>query len=114
MSKPTDKKISFMTEAKAGEYLFEKGKEMTDSQFLDMRTRIRSEDTMRGLVFYGLLLEGLKSEAAGKIKDMMERMLIAKNGDGREEAVAILKQNFPRIREVDKGHDGSIDRGKAN
>jgi len=109
--KKTDKKISFHTEKKAGEFLFERGK-MTDSQFLDMRTRIRSEDTMKGLVFYGLLLEGLESKAAGKIKDMIERMLIAKGGEGREEGVAILKQNFPRIREVDKGYDASIEKGK--
>lgn len=106
-SKKTDKKISFHTEKKAGEYLFNKG-DMSDSQFLDMRTRIRSEETMKGLVFYGLLLEGLNSEAAGKIKDMIERMLIARGGVGREEAVQILKQNFPRVREVDKGHDGTI------
>ncbi len=110
-----DKKISFQTERKAGEYLFDKGKNITDSQFLDMRTRIKSEDTMKGLVFYGILHEGLKSEAAGEIKDMLERMLIARGGDGRAEAVAILQQNFPRIREVDKGHDKTmhpLDSGK--
>ena len=99
-----DKKISFHTERKAGEYLFDKGgKDITDSQFLDMRTRIRSEDTMKGLVFYGILHEGLKCDAAGEIKDMLERMLIARGGAGRAEAVAILQQNLPRVREVDKG-----------
>ena len=100
-----DKKISFQTERKAGEYLFDKGKDMTDSQYLDMRTRISSENTMKGLVFYGLLKEGLHSDQAGNIKDMIERMLIARGGKGRGEAVSILQQNFPRIREVDKGHD---------
>ncbi len=103
-----DKKISFHTERKAGEYLFDKGKDITDSQFLDMRTRIKSEDTMKGLVFYGILHEGLKCDAAGEIKDMIERMLIARGGAGRAEAVAILQQNFPRIREVDKGHDDPL------
>lgn len=110
-----DKKISFHTERKAGEYLFDKGEDITDSQFLDMRTRIKSEDTMKGLVFYGILHEGLKCDAAGEIKDMLERMLIARGGAGRSEAVAILQQNFPRIREVDKGHDlslGITDTGK--
>ena len=103
-----DKKISFQTERKAGEYLFDKGKDMTDSQFLDMRTRISSENTMKGLVFYGLLAEGLASEQAGNIKDMIERMLIARGGKGRGEAVSILQQNFPRIREVDKGRDETL------
>ncbi len=103
-----DKKISFHTERKAGEYLFDKGEDITDSQFLDMRTRIKSEATMKGLVFYGILHEGLKCDAAGEIKDMIERMLIARGGAGRAEAVAILQQNFPRIREVDKGHDKDL------
>ena len=110
-----NKRISFATEKHAGEYLFSKG-EIDDSQFLDMRTRITSEDTMKGLVFYGILKEGLKCDAAGEIKDMIERMLIARGGMGRAEAVAILQQNLPRVREVDKGREilevSPIDKGK--
>ena len=120
MSRQSDKKISFQTERHAGEYLFAK-KDMSDSQFLDMRTRIKSEDTMKALVFYGILGEGLKSDAAMNIKDMIERMLIAREGAGRDEAVAILRQNFPRVREVDKGYDDlrtppveKVDRGKES
>lgn len=106
-----DKRISFATEKHAGEYLFAK-KEMSDSQYLDMRTRIKSEETMKALVFYGILSEGLTCSAAGDIKDMIERMLIARGGTGRAEAVAILQQNLPRVREVDKGRDDSLaDRG---
>lgn len=107
MSKKKDpaQRISFHTERKAGEYLFDKGKNITDSQFLDMRTRIKSEDTMKGLVFYGILAEGMGCDAAEEIKDMIERMLIARGGMGRAEAVAILQQNFPKVREVDKGRE---------
>ena len=101
----SDKKISFHTERHAGEYLFKKGEGITDSQYLDMRTRIKSEDTMKALVFYGILGERLKCEAATGIQDMIERMLIARDGEGRLEAVAILRQNFPRVREVAKGYD---------
>ena len=111
-----DKRISFATEKHAGAYLFDKGKDITDSQFLDMRTRINSEATMKGLVFYGILKEGLNCDAAGEIKDMLERMLIARGGTGREEAVAILQQNLPRVREVDKGREiisvSVVDKGK--
>ena len=111
-----DKRISFATEKHAGEYLFDKGKDITDSQFLDMRTRIKSEDTMKGLVFYGILSEGMNCEAATEIKDMIERMLIARGGLGRAEAVAILQQNLPRVREVDKGWEllerAKFDKGK--
>lgn len=104
MSGKEGKRISFHTEKHAGQYLFDKGK-LNESKFMDMRTRITSEDTMRALIFYGILKEGLKCSAAGNIKDMIERMLIARGGKGREEAVEILKQNFPKIREVEKGYD---------
>lgn len=110
-----DKRISFATEKHAGEFLFS-SKEMDDSQFMDMRTRIKSEETMKGLIFYGILAERLDCTAAGDLKDMIERLLIAAgNGAGRAEAVMILRQNLPRVREVDKGHDlDNPDRGKEN
>jgi hypothetical protein len=109
-----DKRISFATEKHAGEFLFS-SKEMNDSQFMDMRTRIVSEDTMKGLLFYGVLFERLECKAAGELKDMIERMLIARDGTGREEAVSILRQNLPRVREVDKGRGPDlIDRGREN
>ena len=108
-----NKRISFATEKHAGEFLFS-SKEMDDSQFMDMRTRIKSEETMKGLLFYGVLSEQLECTAAGDIKDMIERLLIAAgNGEGRAEAVMILRQNLPRVREVDKGHDDDLtDRGR--
>ena len=102
--KGSKKKISFHTEKHAGEYLFNRGG-LNESKYMDMRTRITGEDTMKALIFYGILKEGLKCDAAGKIKDMLERLLIARGGKGREEAVEILKQNFPRIREVERGYD---------
>jgi hypothetical protein len=106
-----DKRISFATEKHAGEFLFS-SKDMDDSQFMDMRTRIVSEDTMKGLLFYGILSERLKCDAATELKDLMERMLIARDGTGRAEAVMILRQNLPRVREVDKGTEGmNIDKG---
>lgn len=104
MSNKGSKKISFHTEKHAGQYLFDKG-ELDESKYMDMRTRITSEDTMRALIFYGVLGEGLHCDEAKNIKDMIERMLIARAGKGRVEAVDILKQNFPRIREVEKGYE---------
>lgn len=104
MSGKDQKKVSYRTERVAGRYLFE-DKEMDPSKWLDMRTRITSEDTMNALIFYGILSEALDCNRAGNIKDMIERMLIARGGKGREEAVDILKQNFPRIREVEKGYE---------
>lgn len=110
--KDSDKRISAATERVAGRYLFE-DKEMDSGQWLDMRTRITSENTMKGLIFYGILHEGLKCMTAGDIKGMIERMLIARGGKGRAEAVDILRQNFPRVREVDKGYERPVDDNKS-
>ena len=100
----SEKKISYHTERIAGRFLFE-DKGMSASKWLDMRTRITSEHTMKALVFYGILKEGLSCKSAGNVKDMIERMLIARGGKGREESVSILKLYFPRIREVAKGYE---------
>lgn len=110
--KESDKRISAATERVAGRYLFE-DKDMESGQWLDMRTRITSENTMKGLIFYGILSEGLKCTTAGDIKNMIERMLIARGGKGRAEAVEILRQNFPRVREVDKGYERTSPNDKS-
>lgn len=104
MSRPSDKRISEHTEKKAGDFLFDQGK-FEESQYLDMRTRIKSEATMRALMFYGILAEGLGSERSKEIKDIVERMLISYGGKGREEAVEVLKQQFPKRVEVEKGRE---------
>lgn len=104
MSKGKDRKISYRTERVAGRFLFE-DEGMSATQWLDMRTRIKSEDTMKALLFYGVLSEGLDCNRAQEIKNMIERLLIAtEKGKGRVEAVEILRQNFPRVREVEKGY----------
>jgi len=102
--KPESRKISQLTEQKAGEYLFEKG-ELSDSQFMDMRTRVRSESGMRALLYLGVLHESMECSEAGEIKDLMERLFVAYGGGGRAEAVEILKQNFPKKVEVEKGSE---------
>ena len=106
--KPESRKISQLTEQKAGEYLFEKG-DLSDSQFMDMRTRVRSESGMRTLLYLGVLHESMDCDEAGQIKDLMERLFVAYGGGGRAEAVEILRQNFPKKVEVEKGSEGLED-----
>jgi len=74
-------------------------------QSLDMRTRIKTSDGMKALIFYSILAEGLKSESAKKIKSMIERLLISLQGEGRKEAVEVLRQKLPRVREVEVGYE---------
>ncbi len=94
------------TSGLAGNFLFKLPDD--DSKALDMRTRINSPQTMKGMMYYGVLGYSLESEKALEIKDMMARLLIsAMEGKGRAEAVETLRQNLPRRVEVDKGSDGS-------
>ena len=103
--KDDPKRIGEHTEKMAGRYLFDTSN-MSESQSMDMRTKIRSEAMFNAITFYGVLAEGMKSEKAGQIKDLIERLLIATSPDGgRSEAVAILRQNFPRKVTIAKGRE---------
>jgi hypothetical protein len=99
--------LTQQTSIQAGEFLFKVPED--ENKSLDMRTRINSPDIMRTLLYYGVLDESLGSEKAGQIKALMERLFIsADKGLGRTEAVDVLKQNFPKRVEIEKGHDGTI------
>ena len=103
--KDAPKRIGEHTEKMAGRYLFDTSNQ-TESQSMDMRTKIRSEAMFNALTFYGVLAEGMKSKRAGEIKDLIERMLIATSPDGgRHEAVEVLRQNFPRKVTIAKGRE---------
>lgn len=106
MSGSGKKVLTQQTSIKAGEFLFNLPTE--EKKALDMRTRINSGDVMRTMLYYGILDESLGSENAVKIKGLMERLFIsAKEGLGRLEAVDVLKQNFPKRVEIEKGYDES-------
>lgn len=94
------------TTDKAGDFLFSDSK---DSDFLDMRTRIKSDKMMRSLLYYAVTAKRMKSAVATEIKTAMERLLISQEtragNSGREEAVRVLQQNFPKRVEVEKGWD---------
>ena len=99
------------TTKSAGAYLFRLPKQdhkIEDSNGLDMRTRVRSDKMMRLLLYYGFMGEKFGSKTATQIKDRLERLLISHDGLGRDEAVNVLKQNFPKRVEIERGHDGSI------
>ncbi|MHC4573385.1 MAG: hypothetical protein ACYS76_04525 [Planctomycetota bacterium] len=97
-----EKKLGKHTEAMAGRFLFEPG-DLNDSQFLDMRTRIKSEKAMNALLHYGILGEVMKCDEATMIGDMIKRLFIANDGQGRAEGVEVLRQNFPKKVEIAKG-----------
>ena len=103
--KDAPKRIGEHTEKMAGRYLFDTSL-MSESQSMDMRTKIRSEAMFNALTFYGVLAEGMGSKKAQAIKDLIERMLIATSPEGgRHEAVEVLRQNFPRKVTIAKGRE---------
>jgi len=102
MSEP--KRLGKHTEARAGEFLFQKG-DLDEGQYLDMRTRIKSEKAMTALIHYGILFESMGCEEAGEVGGLIKRLFIAKEGLGRTEAVDILRQNFPKKVEIHRGQE---------
>ncbi len=102
MSSKDEKRIDWRTERQAGKFLFDM-EGMSESQGLDMRTRIVSKEVMSAVWFYGILWETLSCESARDIVNLIKRTLIARKGLGRAEGVTVLKQQFPKIREVAKG-----------
>ncbi len=107
MSDKTGRSLSQETSNLAGQFLFKLPSD--ESEALDMRTRINSGETMKAILYYGILGYSLHSETAKTIKDLMERLLISgKQGMGRSEAVETLRQNLPKRVEIEKGNDGSI------
>lgn len=106
MSDKGGRTLNQETSSIAGSFLFKTPAD--ESEALDMRTRVNSAETMKALMYYGVLGYSLKSEKAKEIKDLMERLLISgSQGMGRAEAVETLRQNLPKRVEIEKGTDGS-------
>lgn len=92
------------TVTKITEFLFGK-KDLTESQFLDMRADIKGRDTFSAIVYYRILHEFYGCESARVIADLLERLSISKTREGRSEAVAVLCQNLPKETIIPTGVD---------
>ena len=100
------------TAEQAGNFLFDTGKTPEKdedraahiSKALDQRTRVMGKNVMAALTFYDILYEGFGSEAARVVGDVLKRLLIGKDGLGRDEARAILMQSLPREIEIEVGN----------
>lgn len=102
------------TAEQAGDFLFDLGKHPDEkedqekwiSKALDQKTRVMGKSVMAALLFYDILHLGFGSDAARVVGDTIKRLLIGKDGLGRDEAKAILMQNLPREIEIETGHAG--------
>ena len=100
------------TAEQAGDFLFDLGTPPTDeadrekwiSQGLDQRTRVMGQNVMSALTFYDILYLGFNSDAARIVGDTLKRLLVGKDGLGRDEARTILTQSLPREIEIETGN----------
>lgn len=76
---------------------------LDNSRALEMRGRIKGPQVMAALTFYGILRDGFNSDAARVVSDVIKRLSIADNGEGRGEAQAVLQGNLPKEIEVRTG-----------
>lgn len=115
-AKYDNKGIDAATSSRAGSFLFDtgelpesyKGKKrdralLDVSRGLEMRARIKGAETMAALTFYGILRDGFDSEAARIVGDVVKRLSVADNGEGRDEAVNILRGQLPKEVEIRTG-----------
>ncbi|MBA7491314.1 hypothetical protein ES702_01859 [subsurface metagenome] len=106
-----DSNVQQHTAEQAGDFLFDTGtppdkledRQKWVSQALDQRTRVMGQNVMSALTFYDILYLGFKSDAARIVGDTLKRLLIGKDGLGRDEAKTILTQSLPREIEIETG-----------
>ncbi len=99
------------TAEQAGDFLFDTGeppqdddkKAIWNAENLDLKTRVIGKEVMSALTFYNILDFGFDSKAARVVGNCLKRLLIGKDGLGREEARIILTQSLPREIEIETG-----------
>lgn len=74
-----------------------------ESKFLDMKTHVFSKEFMNSMVYYRTLDEQYGCVAAGKVADLLERLAISYQRQGRLEGFGILKGNTPKQETVLRG-----------
>ena len=110
--KDRDQKIDQTTVRKIFNYLFGKG-DMSDSQHLDMRTRIKGREMFGALVFFRVLDEHFDCKTAKKVANILERMSVSDSGMGRLEGVTVLSApTLPKEIQILRGIDPMLKQGK--
>jgi len=113
--KDDDERLDKHTARRVGDYLFrfpdsqDPRKDIDneaikiDSRGLEARTRISGPNTLAALTFYGILRDHFDCEAAQVVSDVLMRLMISANGNGRKEGVEILRGSLPTEVEISRG-----------
>lgn len=68
---------------------------------LDARTDIRESKVYRALMYYRILETNYDCVEAGAIADIMEKLAISRDRQGREEGVRVLGQGMPKSQKIE-------------
>jgi hypothetical protein len=74
-----------------------------DSKFLDTKTHVFSKEFMNSIIYYRTLSEQYDCSAAGSIADLLERLAISYQRQGRLEGFGILQGNTPKENTILRG-----------
>jgi hypothetical protein len=94
---------------KIADYMFksfknkDNGDNENENKFLDTRCRVFNKELYNAISYYRILEEQYECKAAGDIANILERLSISKDGDGRLEGFGILKGNTPKQETILRG-----------
>jgi hypothetical protein len=89
-------------------YLFEKPLEKETGEFMDIRTDINTKEMFAALTYYRILYAHFKCDAARSIANILERLSVSNNREGRREGVIALLQKLPSPKYLPGGMDELI------
>jgi len=106
-----DQRLDKATAKRTGDFLFyfpdkkeeTEGSEKEFSRSLEARTRITGPATTSALTFYGILRDHFDCKEARQVSDVLMRLMISAGGQGRDEAVQILRGSLPKEIEISRG-----------
>lgn len=93
---------------KVTDFLFGRPEADKSDQFLDMRTDIDSKEMFKALTYYKILAESYKCQSAGRIANLLERLMISSKRSGRIEAVRSIIQQAEKENTLLRGIEESL------
>lgn len=100
-----DKGLDKAVTKQIANYLFQEPTKDETGEFLDIRTDINTRNMFSALLYYRILSSYFESKAAGFVANILERLSISTNREGRREAVISLLQKLPSPKYLPSGMD---------
>lgn len=107
MSKPQDSGQDKGVIKQVGDFLFGKPQSgsLEDGEFLDMRTDVNTKQMYTALLYYRVLGASFQCKAATLIANILERLAVSTDREGRKEGVMALLQKIQSPKYLPTGFD---------